>query len=148
MKRKCDHRGQVHYAGYQPGLPGVVRGCHLYTCCTCGTTLAATTRGLPDVAADYLPAEFRGATRRPAAVAVVREELAVELCSERTRAATFGTLQADAIMEAAHLTYNAARGRAMVDACIARLQERRDELQPRMASAHYKAARYGSRKER
>jgi len=66
--------------------------------------------------------------------------------SEKTRPELFGILQADAIMEASHLTYNAPRGRKMVRACIERLEERIEELQPKKADVDYKKARYSDRK--
>lgn len=62
-----------------------------------------------------------------------------------TRAKTFGFSLADSVIEAAHLTYNAARGRAIVESCIMRLQQRIHEIQPRQAKPSYKKARYGSK---
>lgn len=52
---------------------------------------------------------------------------------------------ADSIIEAAHQTYNAPRGIAIVGACIKRLQERLPEIQPRKADPEYKKARYGKK---
>ena len=65
---------------------------------------------------------------------------------KETRAEKFGILQADAILEATHLTYNARRGQQMVKACIKRLQERLPELQPKKAHPAYNEARYGKGK--
>jgi len=48
-------------------------------------------------------------------------------------------------MEAAHQTYNAGRGKKIVNACIERLQERIHELQPKKATPKYKKARYGKK---
>ncbi len=63
----------------------------------------------------------------------------------RTRAERLGKFFSDAIMEAAHLTYNAPRGRKMVQTCIDILTERIEEIQPQKASPEYKQARYGSK---
>ena len=63
-----------------------------------------------------------------------------------TRREKFGIQSADLIMEAAHQTYNADRGRKMVMACIERLQTRIHELQPKQATTEYKKARYGKKK--
>lgn len=52
---------------------------------------------------------------------------------------------ADAVMEVAHLTYNAPRGVKMIVACIARLQERIGEIQPKKADPEYEKARYGKK---
>jgi hypothetical protein len=52
---------------------------------------------------------------------------------------------ADSIMEAAHLTYNAPRGRKIVQSCIDRLHERIEEIQPKKATPEYKKARYGDK---
>lgn len=54
------------------------------------------------------------------------------------RQETLGIKFADAIIEAAHQTYNAPRGRAIVESCIRRLQERLPEIQPRTADPKYK----------
>ncbi|MCR4284106.1 MAG: hypothetical protein NUV64_02180 [Parcubacteria group bacterium] len=67
---------------------------------------------------------------------------------KKTRAEKFGILQADAILEATHLTYNAQRGKQMIKACIKRLQERFSELQPKKAHPAYKEARYGKDKKK
>ena len=64
---------------------------------------------------------------------------------EKSRAEIAGEMQADAIMEVAHLTYNAARGRRMVETCIKKLQKRISELQPKEADPKYKEARYGKK---
>ena len=64
---------------------------------------------------------------------------------KKSRATIAGEMQADATMEVAHLTYNAARGRKIVEACIRRLQERIGELQPKEATPEYKEARYGKK---
>jgi len=50
-------------------------------------------------------------------------------------------------MEAAHQTYNAERGRKIVQACIKRLQIRIEELKPKKATPEYKKARYGKKNE-
>ena len=63
-----------------------------------------------------------------------------------TRAGDLGRSFADNVMEAAHLTYNAPRGRKIVETCIKRLQERIDEIQKTPASPAYKKARYGNKK--
>lgn len=65
---------------------------------------------------------------------------------KKSRATAFGVSLADAVIEAAHLTYNAARGKVIVKSCIARLQERAHEIQSRKAKPSYKEARYGSKK--
>jgi len=62
-----------------------------------------------------------------------------------SRARAFGISQAGVVMEAAHLTYNAARGIAIVESCIKELQNRIHEIQPREAEPGYKKARYGSK---
>lgn len=62
-----------------------------------------------------------------------------------TRQDALGIMFADSIIEAAHQTYNAPRGRAIVEACIRRLQEKLPEIQPRKASPDYKKARYGKK---
>ncbi|EKE20445.1 MAG: hypothetical protein ACD_7C00581G0016 [uncultured bacterium] len=49
-------------------------------------------------------------------------------------AEAFGIESADAIMEAAHMTYNAPRGINIVSACIAKLQEKIGEFQPKEVS--------------
>ena len=60
-----------------------------------------------------------------------------------TRQESLGILFADSIIEAAHQTYNATRGKAIVESCIKRLQERINELQSKPANPAYKKARYG-----
>jgi hypothetical protein len=62
---------------------------------------------------------------------------------KKSRAEIAGIMLADAAMEVAHLTYNAPRGIKMITACIARLQERIGEIQPKEADPAYKKARYG-----
>lgn len=62
-----------------------------------------------------------------------------------SRAEIFGNMLADVAMEAAHITYNAPRGIAVVKACIKRLQERIGEIQAKPATTEYKKARYGRR---
>jgi hypothetical protein len=62
-----------------------------------------------------------------------------------TRAAALGIQFADVVMEAAHMRYNAPSGKAIIKACIARLQERIDELQSVPADPVYKKARYGEK---
>jgi hypothetical protein len=63
-----------------------------------------------------------------------------------TRADEFGISQTDAIMHAAHMTYNASRGKRMVEVCIKILQKRINEIQPKKADPKYKKARYGKNK--
>ena len=63
---------------------------------------------------------------------------------KETRARAFGISQADVVMEAAHLTYNASRGKAIVESCIKQLQKRIHEIQPRKAKPSYRKARYGT----
>ena len=60
-----------------------------------------------------------------------------------TRQEKLGIMFADAVIEAAHQTYNAPRGRKIVETCIKRLQERIEEIQPKKAKPSYKQARYG-----
>lgn len=62
-----------------------------------------------------------------------------------SRAKALGNSIADNIIEAAHLTYNAGRGKALVETIIKRLQERVDEIQPKKAKSAYKKARYGKK---
>ncbi len=64
-----------------------------------------------------------------------------------TRPKELGVAFADAIIEAAHLTYNAPRGRNIVTACIERLQERLEEIQSKKATPEYRRARYGTTEE-
>jgi len=64
---------------------------------------------------------------------------------KKTRAEISGELFANGIVEAAHLSYKASRGRQMIGACIQRLQERIDELQPKKTDPAYKKARYGKK---
>lgn len=66
---------------------------------------------------------------------------------KKSRRKNFGIQCADLVMEAAHQTYNAGRGRTIVESCIKRLQERIDELRPKKATPEYKEARYGKEKE-
>ncbi len=61
----------------------------------------------------------------------------------KTRAEVMGKMFADVIMESAHLTYNAPRGRKMVETCMKILQERIGELKEKKATPDYKKARYG-----
>lgn len=65
---------------------------------------------------------------------------------KETRIDAFGLSLADVIIEAAHLTYNASRGKRIVEICIKRLQERISEIQPKKANPKYKKARYGQDK--
>jgi len=60
-----------------------------------------------------------------------------------TEAQALGELFADAVMKAAHMTYNAPRGRKVVKACVERLRARVGELKEKRASPVYKKARYG-----
>ncbi len=60
-----------------------------------------------------------------------------------TRDSQLGIMFADAVMGAAHQRYNARGGKAIVESCIARLQERIGEIQPKKADPKYKEARYG-----
>ena len=62
-----------------------------------------------------------------------------------TRIDAFGIALADNIIEAAHLTYNASRGKRIVEVCIKRLQERIGEIQPKKADPKYEKARYGKK---
>ena len=62
-----------------------------------------------------------------------------------TRARAFGISLADAVIEAAHLTYNASRGKAIIESCVKQLQKRIHEIKPRKATPSYKEARYGSK---
>jgi len=61
-----------------------------------------------------------------------------------TRQEKLGKMFADAVMEAAHQTYNAPRGRKIIRTCIDILKERIDEIQPKKAEPNYRKARYGS----
>lgn len=63
----------------------------------------------------------------------------------RTRPERLGILFADSIIETAHLTYNAPRGRIIIQSCINRLKERINEIQPKKADPKYKKARYGEK---
>jgi hypothetical protein len=63
---------------------------------------------------------------------------------KETRAKAFGVSLADTVIESAHLTYNASRGKVIVESCIEQLQKRIHEIQPRKAKPSYKKARYGS----
>ena len=65
---------------------------------------------------------------------------------DKSRAEKLGILLADSIMEVAHLTYNAPRGKKIVETCINRLQERLNEIKPIPANPKYKEARYGKKK--
>ena len=62
-----------------------------------------------------------------------------------TRQEFLGIMFADGIIESPHLMYNAHRGRAIIEACIKRLEERKDEIQFKKADPKYKEARYGSK---
>ncbi|KKP58908.1 MAG: hypothetical protein UR51_C0002G0061 [Candidatus Moranbacteria bacterium GW2011_GWF1_34_10] len=66
---------------------------------------------------------------------------------EPTKAEVLGRSFADAIILSAHMAYNAPRGVAIVRACIARLQERICEIQPKKADLKYKEARYGKKEQ-
>lgn len=68
------------------------------------------------------------------------------MTKKMTRMEAFGKSLAGVVMEAAHLTYNASRGQAIVKACIKELQKRISEIQPRKANPAYKKSRYGERK--
>lgn len=59
-----------------------------------------------------------------------------------TRQEKLGILFADSIIEAAHLTYNAQRGRKIILSCIDRLNKRLNEIKPRKADPIYKKQRY------
>lgn len=67
------------------------------------------------------------------------------MASEPTKAEILGKAFADAIILSAHMAYNAPRGVAIVKACIARLQERIGEIQPKKADPAYREARYGNK---
>ena len=60
-----------------------------------------------------------------------------------TRQKSLGIMLADSIIEVAHQMYNASRGKAVIEACIERLQERISEIKPKKATPKYKEARYG-----
>ena len=64
---------------------------------------------------------------------------------KKSRAEKLGIMLADSIMEVAHLTYNAPRGKKIVQTCINRLQERLGEIKPVPATPEYKKARYGDK---
>lgn len=66
---------------------------------------------------------------------------------EKSRAEKFGIMQAEVVIESAHMTYNAPRGIKIVEACIKRLQEKIGEIQPRKADPAYKKARYGKKEQ-
>lgn len=63
----------------------------------------------------------------------------------KSRAEKLGIMLADSIIEVAHLTYNAPRGKKIVETCINRLQERLSEIKPIPADPNYKEARYGKK---
>ena len=65
---------------------------------------------------------------------------------KETRIDAFGISLADVVIGAAHLTYNAQRGKRIVEICIKRLQARIDEIQPKAADPKYKKAGYGQDK--
>lgn len=65
---------------------------------------------------------------------------------EPTKAEILGRAFADTIILSAHMAYNAPRGVAIVRACIARLEERIIEIQPKKADPRYREARYGIKK--
>jgi len=60
-----------------------------------------------------------------------------------TRQEKLGIAFADTIVEVAHQTYNANRGRKIILACIKQLKRRFDEIQEKKAIPEYKKARYG-----
>ncbi|KKP72864.1 MAG: hypothetical protein UR65_C0011G0014 [Candidatus Moranbacteria bacterium GW2011_GWE2_35_164] len=62
------------------------------------------------------------------------EKEKTDIDKKLSRAEAFGIESADAIMEAAHMTYNAPRGINIVNACIAKLQEKIGEFQPKEVS--------------
>lgn len=62
---------------------------------------------------------------------------------KNTRIEAFGKALADVIIDSAHLTCNAPRGRKIVEVCIERLRERINELKSKKADSKYKKARYG-----
>jgi hypothetical protein len=62
-----------------------------------------------------------------------------------TRQKSLGIMFADSIIEAAHQTYNASRGRTIIESCIRRLHDRIGEIQPKKADPKYKEARYGKK---
>lgn len=66
--------------------------------------------------------------------------------TKETRVDAFGISLANVVMEAAHLTYNAYRGKRIVEVCIKILQERIHEIQPKKAEPKYEEARYGKGK--
>jgi hypothetical protein len=64
---------------------------------------------------------------------------------KQTKAEKAGIAFADAMMWAAHLSYNARRGQKMIEACIIRLHERKSELRPQKATPSYRKARYSKK---
>ncbi len=60
-----------------------------------------------------------------------------------TRQDKLGIAFADTIIEVAHQTYKAHRGRKIILACIKQLQARFGEIQEKKATPEYKKARYG-----
>lgn len=65
---------------------------------------------------------------------------------KKSEAEVFGEMLADVVMKAAHLTYNAPRGKKIVETCIRILQERISEIKSKEATPEYKQARYGKKK--
>ena len=61
---------------------------------------------------------------------------------EMSRGEIFGVMLADIVIEAANITYNAERGRKIINACIKRLNERKNEIVGKEATPEYKKARY------
>jgi len=68
--------------------------------------------------------------------------------SKLSRAEEDGIALADVVMRFAHRTYNAPRGRKIVQTCISRLTGRIDEIQPKKATPAYKKARYRKKKKK
>jgi hypothetical protein len=68
--------------------------------------------------------------------------------NNRTDPETFGLALADVVIRAGHSTYNARRGKKIVESCIKSLQERLSEIQPKKATPAYKKARYGKKTKR
>ncbi|MFZ2038834.1 MAG: hypothetical protein WAV11_02765 [Minisyncoccia bacterium] len=79
--------------------------------------------------------------------------------NNRTDPKAFGLAMANVAMSAAHMTYNARRGKKIVEhsiesleaciksleICIKNLRERLPEIQPKKATPAYKKARYGKK---
>ena len=67
------------------------------------------------------------------------------MIKKQSQGEIFGIELAAIVMKAAHMTFNARRGRSIVLSCIKQLHERLHEIQPKKAKPSYKKARYGSK---